>query len=44
MTFYRLPLEIGILGWRFAFIRLASVMILPPIAGFSAQFITKFLK
>ena len=43
-AFSRLPLEIGILGWRFAFIRLASVMILPPIAGFSAQFITKFLK
>ncbi len=43
-AFSRMPLEIGILGWRFAFIRLASVIILPPIAGLAAQFITKILK
>jgi len=40
----RLPMEVGILGWRFAFIRLISVLILPPIAGIFAQFISKVIK
>lgn len=29
----RLPMEIGILGWKFTFIRLASTFIFPPLAG-----------
>ncbi|NQT79432.1 MAG: permease [Candidatus Aminicenantes bacterium] len=33
----RLPMEIGILGWKFTFVRLACTFIFPPIAGFLAQ-------
>ena len=33
----RLPMEIGVLGWRFTLIRLASTFFFPPIAGFIAQ-------
>jgi len=33
----RLPMEIGILGWRFTFIRLASTFFFPPVAGLLAQ-------
>jgi len=33
----RLPMEVGILGWKFTFIRLASTFFFPPIAGFIAQ-------
>jgi len=40
----RLPMEVGILGWKFAFVRLLSVLILPPIAGTFAHFISKVLK
>jgi len=40
----RLPMEIGILGWRFALIRFLSVLILPPIAGTLAHFISRVLK
>ncbi len=29
----RLPMEVGILGWRFALVRLASTIVLPPVAG-----------
>lgn len=43
-AFSRLPLEVGMLGWRFVFIRMASVLILPPIAGFLAQFISRVIK
>ncbi len=34
----RLPMEIGILGWKFTFVRLACTFFFPPIAGFLAQF------
>jgi len=34
----RLPMEVGILGWRFTLIRLACTCIFPPIAGIIAQF------
>ena len=40
----RVPMEIGIMGWRFALIRLTSVLILPPIAGFLALFLSKLIK
>lgn len=33
----RLPLEIGIMGWRFTLIRLACVFFFPPIAGLIAN-------
>jgi len=33
----RLPLEIGILGWKFTLIRFACVFFFPPIAGLLAQ-------
>ena len=33
----RLPLEIGIMGWKFALIRLACVFFFPPIAGLIAN-------
>lgn len=39
----RLPLEIGILGWRFALIRFVSVIIFPPLAGLIAQVVVKVL-
>ena len=35
----RLPMEVGILGWRLTLIRIVSTLILPPIAGLIAQFI-----
>ncbi len=33
----RLPMEVGILGWKFTLIRLASTFFFPPIAGFIAH-------
>ena len=33
----RLPMEVGILGWKFTVIRLASTFFFPPIAGLIAQ-------
>lgn len=33
----RLPMEIGILGWKFTAVRLACTFFFPPIAGFLAQ-------
>ncbi len=33
----RLPMEVGILGWKFALIRLACVFFFPPIAGLIAN-------
>jgi uncharacterized membrane protein YraQ (UPF0718 family) len=33
----RLPMEVGILGWKFTFIRFASTFFFPPIAGVLAQ-------
>jgi uncharacterized membrane protein YraQ (UPF0718 family) len=33
----RLPVELGVLGWRLTLIRLASTFFFPPIAGWIAQ-------
>ena len=33
----RLPLEVGIMGWRFALIRIVSTFFFPPIAGLIAN-------
>ena len=40
----RLPLEIGILGWKFATIRFLSVCFVPPMAGIIANFFFKIIK
>ena len=37
LAFSRLPMEIGILGWKFALIRLACTFFFPPIAGLIAN-------
>jgi uncharacterized membrane protein YraQ (UPF0718 family) len=36
-AFSRLPLELGVLGWKFTLIRLACTFFFPPIAGYIAQ-------
>lgn len=36
-AFSRLPMEIGIMGWKFTVVRLACTFFFPPIAGFLAQ-------
>jgi uncharacterized membrane protein YraQ (UPF0718 family) len=33
----RLPLEVGLMGWKFTLVRLACVFFFPPIAGFIAN-------
>lgn len=40
----RLPMEVGILGWKLAVIRLASTFFFPPIAGLIAQGIANAFK
>ncbi|KPJ65899.1 MAG: hypothetical protein AMJ45_04440 [Syntrophobacter sp. DG_60] len=41
--FTRLPIEIGIVGWKFAIVRLATTFFLPPIIGLLANaFFSKF--
>jgi uncharacterized membrane protein YraQ (UPF0718 family) len=40
----RLPMEIGIIGWKFTLIRILSVLIFPPLAGLLANIISKFFK
>jgi uncharacterized membrane protein YraQ (UPF0718 family) len=40
----RLPLEFGILGWKFVLLRLASTVIFPPIAGIIAMKISNYFK
>lgn len=38
-AFTRLPIEIGVVGFKLAFVRLASTFIFPPLAGIIAQFL-----
>jgi uncharacterized membrane protein YraQ (UPF0718 family) len=33
----RLPMEIGVMGWKFTLVRFACTFFFPPIAGFLAQ-------
>lgn len=40
----RLPIEIGILGWRLMVIRLISVSFFPILAGFIAQWVSRVIK
>ena len=37
----RLPMEVGILGWKFTAIRLASTFFFPPVAGLVANMLTR---
>ena len=37
LAFSRLPMEIGIMGWKFTSIRLVCTFFFPPIAGFIAS-------
>ncbi len=37
LAFIRLPMEIGIMGWKFTLIRLACTFFFPPIAGLIAN-------
>ncbi len=37
----RLPMEVGILGWKFTVIRLASTFFFPPFAGLIANALSK---
>ncbi|MFH1379496.1 MAG: permease [bacterium] len=37
LSLARIPLEIGVLGWRLTIVRMASVVILPPLSGVIAQ-------
>jgi len=37
LAFTRLPLEVGIMGWRFTAIRLACTFFLAPVAGYIAH-------
>ena len=39
-----LPMEVGIMGWKFTLIRIASTFFFPPIAGLIAQVITAVAK
>lgn len=36
-AFSRMPLELGIMGWKFTLIRIACTFFFPPIAGFLAN-------
>lgn len=38
-AFTRLPIEIGVVGFKLAFVRLASTFLFPPLAGIIAQFL-----
>ena len=38
-AFNRIPMEVGILGWKFVIFRFVSVLILPPLAGLIAQWL-----
>jgi len=44
LAFSRLPMEVGILGWKFTLIRLLSTFFFPPIAGIIAQAIYTIAK
>ena len=37
LAFMRMPIEIGIMGWKFALIRLVCTFFFPPIAGLIAN-------
>lgn len=44
MSVARIPLEVGIMGWRFTLIHMLSVIIFAPLAGLLASLIMKLIK
>jgi len=40
----RIPIEVGILGWKFTVVRIASISVFPILAGLIAQVFTKLAK
>ncbi|MBN1780947.1 permease [bacterium] len=40
----RIPMEIGILGWKFTVIRFVSTLVFPPVAGLIAQWLFSGVK
>jgi hypothetical protein len=40
----RIPLELGILGWRFTLIRFITTFLFPPVAGLLAQILFSNVK
>ena len=40
----RIPMEVGILGWKFTAVRIGATFFVPPIAGLLAKFIYAALK
>jgi uncharacterized membrane protein YraQ (UPF0718 family) len=44
LSIARLPLEVGIMGWRFTLIHGLSVIIFAPLAGFIANILIKLIK
>ncbi len=44
MSVARLPLEVGIMGWRFTLIHILSVIIFAPLAGLIASLLMKLIK
>ena len=44
MSVARLPLELGIMGWRFTLIHMLSVIIFAPLAGLLASLLVKLIK
>lgn len=44
LAFGRIPLEVGIVGWKFALIRFSCTFFFPPIAGLLAHNLVKLLR
>ena len=44
LAVHRLPMEVGIMGWKFALIRLATTFFFPPIAGLIADRLFSHIK
>ena len=42
-AFSRLPLEVGIMGWRFTLVRMASTLLFPIVAGLVAQLLSSWM-
>ena len=41
LALHRFPFEVSMMGWKFALLRVASVLLCAPIAGIVAHFISK---
>lgn len=44
LAVHRLPMEVGIMGWKFALIRLVTTFFFPPIAGLIADRLFSHIK